>query len=195
MKDKILKKWDCIWEIYYEKFKSLSLIRKITLSFLFALFTGVSGQLYINLPFTPVPLTLQVFTVLLAGILLGENFGALSQVFYFILGVSGIPWFAGSGVGFFRPTTGYILGFIFSAYFVGKYFHLKKSKLYSFLIMFAGVSIIYFLGCLYLSLFLNFDIKRSFLIGVLPFIPFDMIKIYFASLIGNSIIKHKKEFL
>lgn len=190
----IVEKWDCVWKNYYEKLETLSILRKVLLSFLFALFTGISGQIYLKLPFTPVPLTLQVFSVLLAGILLGKNFGALSQIFYFIFGVSGINWFFASGAGLLRPTSGYIIGFIFAAYFIGKFYGRKKSFVYSYMIMLAGLSIIYFSGCLFLSAFLKFSIKKSFLLGVLPFIPFDLLKVYFAVILGNSIVKNRGSF-
>jgi len=89
----MVKKWDFIWDVYYEKVKNFSLVGKISLSVFFALLTGISAQIYIKLPFTPVPLTFQVFIVLLSGILLGRNLAALSQFFYFIFGISGIGWF------------------------------------------------------------------------------------------------------
>jgi len=124
----MVKKWNLIWNIYYEKINSFSIAGKISLSFLFALITGLSGQIYVKLPFTPVPLTSQVFVVLLSGILLGKNFASLSQIFYFIFGVAGIGWFYSGGAGILRPTNGYIIGFIFSAYFIGKFFNLKKNN-------------------------------------------------------------------
>ena len=188
----ITKKWDFIWENYYEKLEYLSLAKKISISLLFALIIGISGQIYIKLPFTPVPLTLQVFFVLLSGILLGSNFSALSNIFYLLFGILGINWFFASSSGFFRPTTGYIIGFIFSSYFVGKYFFLRKSKIYSFLIMFSAVLIIYIFGCLFLSVFLKFNFKKTILLGVLPFIPFDLVKAYLAGIIGNSIMRNKR---
>jgi len=188
----MVKKWNLIWNIYYEKINSFSIAGKISLSFLFALITGLSGQIYVKLPFTPVPLTSQVFVVLLSGILLGKNFASLSQIFYFIFGVAGIGWFYSGGAGIFRPTNGYIIGFIFSAYFIGKFFNLKKNKSYSILIMLAGIFIIYFFGCLYLSLFLKIGIYKSFLLGVVPFIPFDIFKAYLAAVVGNSIIRNRR---
>jgi len=188
----MVKKWNLIWDVYYEKVKSFSLAEKISLSIFFALLTGISGQIYIKLPFTPVPLTFQVFAVLLSGILLGRNFAALSQFFYFIFGVSGIGWFFAGTSGILRPTNGYIIGFIFSAYFIGRFFHLKKGKIYSFLIMLAGIFIIYFIGCIYLSFFLQVSILKSFLLGAVPFIPFDIFKAYLAAVVGNSIIRNRR---
>jgi len=188
----MVKKWDLMWDVYYEKVRNFSLAGKISLSVFFALLTGISAQIYIKLPFTPVPLTFQVFTVLLSGVLLGRNFAALSQFFYFIFGVSGIGWFYGSGAGILRPTNGYIIGFIFSAYFIGKFFSLKKNKTYSFLIMLCSLFIIYFFGCLYLSLFLKIGIYKTFLLGAIPFIPFDIIKAYLAAVVGNSIIRNRR---
>jgi len=190
--EKIISKWDYIWENYYKKLECLSFVKKFSLSLFFSFLIGVSGQFYFKLPFTPVPLTFQVLVVLLSGILLGKNLAAISNFFYFIFGISGINWFFASSSGFLRPTTGYIIGFILSSYFVGKYFFLRKSKIYSFLIIFIGILIIYLFGCLYLSFFLKFNFRKAIVLGVLPFIPFDIFKAYLASQIGNSIIKNRR---
>ena len=188
----MVKKWNLIWDVYYKEVKGFSLAGKISLSIFFALLTGISAQIYIKLPFTPVPLTSQVFVVLLSGILLGKNFASLSQFFYLIFGIAGIGWFYAGTTGILRPTNGYIIGFIFSAYFIGKFFSLKKNKIYSFLIMLAGIFIIYFFGCLYLSLFLKIGIYKSFLLGAVPFIPFDIFKAYLAAVVGNSIVRNRR---
>jgi len=145
----MVKKWNLIWDVYYKEVKGFSLAGKISLSIFFALLTGISAQIYIKLPFTPVPLTSQVFVVLLSGILLGKNFASLSQFFYLIFGIAGIGWFYAGTTGILRPTNGYIIGFIFSAYFIGKFFSLKKNKIYSFLIMLAGIFIIYFVSIIH----------------------------------------------
>src|SRR3972149_4985549 len=88
----------------------------LSLSFAFAAFTGVCAQVRFYLPFTPVPVTGQVFAVLLCGVLLGPAFGAFSQLLYIALGVAGGPWFVLGPVG---PTGGYIVGFVLAPAIVG----------------------------------------------------------------------------
>ncbi|MCX7916549.1 MAG: biotin transporter BioY [bacterium] len=179
----IQKIWTKKWERYFEFYKSLDITEKILFSIIFSILTGISAQIYIKLPFTPVPITLQTFTVLLSGILLGKNFGSLSQIFYFLGGISGIGWFCGGEGGIFRPTTGYIIGFIFASYISG-YFTEKKNKILG--MIFASL-VIYLFGILYLSIFFNKGIKNLFIIGILPFIPFDIFKALMAGLFAESI--------
>ncbi|MCM8766483.1 MAG: biotin transporter BioY [Candidatus Omnitrophica bacterium] len=183
----IKKLWIKIWYRYFEIYKILGIAEKILLSIIFSILTGLSAQIYVKLPFTPVPITLQTFTVLLSGILLGKNYGCLSQIFYFIGGVSGIGWFYGGTAGFLRPTTGYVIGFIFASYIAG-YFSERKNKIIGMII--ASLTI-YFFGIIWLKLF--YPVKNLILIGVLPFIPFDIIKGLIAGLFTESIKRGKDE--
>lgn len=112
---------------------------KLGLAGLFACLTGVGALIKVYLPWTPVPITGQLFFVLASGVVLGKYFGGLSQVIYALVGLSGIPWFAGSNrnplpladgfPGLYRgvgglviltgPTFGYIIGFIVAAFLIG----------------------------------------------------------------------------
>ena len=64
---------------------SLSLVNKFGLAFAMAAFTGLLAQIRINLAFTPVPITAQVFAVLLSGVVCGGIFGSISQIIYLSL--------------------------------------------------------------------------------------------------------------
>src|SRR3972149_3349650 len=68
---------------------------KIILALGFACLTGLLAQLRFYLPYTPVPVTGQVFAVLLSGVILGKWYGGLDQGVYAGIGVVGIPWFTG----------------------------------------------------------------------------------------------------
>ena len=182
----IKKFWVNLWDRYFETYELMSVAEKILLSIIFAILTGLSAQIYIKLPFTPVPITSQTFIVLLSGILLGKNFGSLSQIFYFIGGVFGINWFYGASSGILRPTTGYIIGFIFASYISG-YYSEKKNKVLG--MIFATI-VIYIFGILFLKIFINKGFNDLFLIGVLPFIPGDIIKAVVAGYLANSIKKN-----
>ena len=70
------------------------LVRSIALVIGGAIFVGLTAQVSIPLWFTPVPLTLQTFSVLLVGAALGSVRGAASMVLYLLAGVAGVPWFA-----------------------------------------------------------------------------------------------------
>lgn len=96
-------------------------MRAVLLVVGFALLTALGAQ--VRIPIQPVPITLQTFFVLLGGLMLGPNLGALAQVLYVSLGAAGAPVFAGEGVGrayLLGPTGGYLLGFAASAWLVGQ---------------------------------------------------------------------------
>ncbi|NMA95849.1 MAG: biotin transporter BioY [Clostridiales bacterium] len=87
---------------------------------IFAALTAVGA--FIRIPLPPVPFTLQIFFVILSGILLGARGGLFSQLVYIALGLIGIPIFTeGGGPQYiFHPTFGYLLGFAATAFIVGK---------------------------------------------------------------------------
>ena len=116
----------------------LELVHKLSLALVFAFLTGLLAQVRFYLPGTPVPVTGQVFGVFLAGILLGK-WGGVSQCMYVGLGAAGLPWFVGfnGGLAYLAgPTGGYIIGFIFAAFFLG-YFVDKYIQSRSFVSLFA----------------------------------------------------------
>jgi len=159
-------------------------IRQMTLISLFAALTAVGA--FISVPFYPVPLTLQTLFTLLAAMTLGSVMGASSQIIYVLLGLIGLPVFAGfkAGIGIlFGPTGGFLFGFIFSAYIIGKLIELKKEKniFYYFLAGFLGIVIIYFIGVIQLSLVTGMGMKKALFVGALPFLPGDILKIIAAS--------------
>ncbi|MBU1291753.1 biotin transporter BioY, partial [bacterium] len=101
----------------------------MTLVSLFAALTAVGA--FISIPIYPVPLTLQTLFTLLAGMTLGSVMGTSSQIIYVMLGVIGLPVFAGfkAGIGIlFGPTGGFLFGFIICAFIVGKIMELKNEK-------------------------------------------------------------------
>jgi len=148
----------------------------------FTLLTVIGAYIYIPLPFTPVPVTLQVFFVLLSGMYLGSTDGFLSQVFYVLLGILGLPVFAKANSGInvlFGPTGGYLIAFPVASFIMGKFLNLPLSKLKVLIISLISLFIIYTLGALGLALFFSFkkSIYSILIMGVFPFIPGDMIKI------------------
>ncbi|MFA5321870.1 MAG: biotin transporter BioY [Smithella sp.] len=143
---------------------------------------------FIVIPLPPVPITAQTFFLNIAAILLGGPLGAVSQFIYVMLGVVGIPVFAGGKAGLgviFGPTGGYLLGFIIAAFVIGIVNRMKKSAgaFWYIFSMFIGMLIIYFFGSLQLSLIAKMSFNKALAVGVLPFIPGDIIKILLAAII------------
>lgn len=147
---------------------------------------------YIIIPLAPIPITLQTLFLCLAGVLLGAKLGALSQVIYVLLGIIGLPVFAGgkAGIGvLFGPTGGYLIGFIAGAYVIGKLSQAKKKPglIWNLFSMVAGLIVIYAFGVIQLSFVAKFSINKSISVGVLPFLIGDALKIIVAALITLKI--------
>src|SRR2546423_5392433 len=68
--------------------------RSLALVVAFSLLTALAAQIAAPLPFTPVPVTMQTFAVLLTGALLGSRLGALALILYLFEGACGLPFFS-----------------------------------------------------------------------------------------------------
>ncbi|MEN6420601.1 MAG: biotin transporter BioY [Smithella sp.] len=163
-------------------------IKGLVYAALFGSLTAAGAFIVVPLP--PVPMTAQTFFLNVAAILLGGPLAAVSQCIYVMLGVVGIPVFAGGKAGLgvlFGPTGGYLLGFIIAAFAIGLVNRMKKSAGFFWYIfsMFIGMLIIYLLGSLQLSLVAKMSLKKAFAVGVLPFIPGDIIKILLAAIVSS----------
>lgn len=161
----------------------------------FVALTALGAHVWIPLPFTPVPITLQTFFVLLSGAVLGRRWGAASQIGYLCLGWLGLPVFAGvqSGIGhLWGPTGGYIIGFVVTSWLTGKIIHQKAQNStiqITLAMIISSLAGIYLFGLFGLSLFLRCDLPRALALGFSPFIVGDTIKIISASLIYRKIDK------
>lgn len=160
--------------------------KSMTGAALFAALTAVGALIRIPLPANPIPLTLQVFFVLLAGAILGAKLGALSQIIYLLLGAIGLPVFSGGTSGFgviFGPTGGYLIGFILAAFTVGHLIAREReaSAVKTTLFFLVGILVIYIFGTAQLALVAKISIGQAILGGVLPFLPLDIVKAILAA--------------
>jgi biotin transport system substrate-specific component len=148
-----------------------------------AAFVGVAAQIAIPLPFTPVPLTLQTFAVLLVGAALGSLRGVLSMVIYLLVGMVGVPWFAEGSSGFSSASFGYILGFIVAAFIVGRLAERGASTTAarSAALMVIGNLAIYAVGVTWLKFAVDVNWATALSLGVVPFLIGDAVKIALAA--------------
>jgi len=160
-------------------------IEKVIWVSFFVLATAFGAYVRIPLPFTPVPLTLQTFFVLLSGAYLGKKLGGLSQFLYFLLGGLGLPLFTSVGA-LWGPTGGYIVGFIFASWLAG---FLIEKKLKVFYALMLDDFILLSFGALNLSFFVG-GIRNAVILGVIPFIVGDLLKIFAAV----SVLKILKKY-
>ncbi len=161
-----------------------SLTRDLLLVGVASALTGLSAQLEIRLPFTPVPVTLQPLAVCLFGAVLGTRRAALAMLLYLLEGAAGLPVFAGGGAGaahLVGPTGGYLLGFVPAAMVIG-YFAERgwdRAPLRTCAAMGAGSLVLYTCGVAQLSLFVGRDAALQS--GLYPFVVGDLLKIAVAA--------------
>ena len=137
--------------------------RDLILVAMFAALTAIGA--FIRIPIPYVPFTLQYLFCALAGIILGSRLGALSQIVYVAIGLAGVPVFTeGGGLSYiFKPTFGYLIGFIVAAYVIGK--AREKVKELTFIkatgILLVGLFFIYLFGVVYLYISYNLYLGKN----------------------------------
>ena len=160
----------------------------ISLIIVGSLLIGLCAQVKIRLPFSPVPVTLQTFAVLIIGALLGSRRGGLCVLAYITEGAAGLPVFAaGAGLTVLSgPTGGYLVGFIAAACITGLLAEKgwDRQVATTVLAMLLGNASIYVFGLLWLSCLLG--AKMVLTAGLYPFIIGDCLKISLAAIILPS---------
>lgn len=163
----------------------------------FIMLTAAGAFVRIPLGFTPVPLTLQTFFVLLSGAFLGGGWGAFSQAGYILMGVAGIPVFtvAGSGLLYLSgPTAGYLLGFVLASLFVGVSIKYVKGSLKKTIAVFlAADALILICGALWLKAVFAQPLPMAVSLGLIPFVAGDVLKAVAAALVYNRLYGRIRE--
>ena len=154
-------------------------VRDLVLVAGYAYLIGVSAQVVVPLPFTPVPITGQTFAVLLGAAVLGTWRGAAGTALYTAAGLAGVPWFAAAG----GATLGYVFGFIAAAILVGWLAErgFDRSPLRTAGAMIAGNLVIYAFGVPYLAAALDLSLPAAIAAGATPFVLGDLLKIALAT--------------
>ena len=148
----------------------------------------------VQVPFWPVPMTMQTFVVFLIGSTYGVRLSFLTLTAYLIEGAMGLPVFAaGGGIMYLAgPTAGYLYGMTIAAVVISYFANAGYSTSYlkSFISIIVGSAIIFTLGVLYLGSIIGYN--KAIQAGLLPFIPSELFKIALAVLLIptlNKIIK------
>lgn len=166
--------------------RGINLLRDLLLVGGFSVFTALCAQVSFHIPITPVPITLQTLAVLLTGAALGSRRGALAMLLYLAEGAAGLPVFAGGTGGFVHLigfTGGYLWSYPFAALVTGLLCErrLDRRFLTSALAMLPGTLVIYAFGVLWLAVSLHLNLLTAFMLGMVPFIPGDLIKLVIAA--------------
>lgn len=161
---------------------------------LMAAILSILGPLTVPLPFSPVPISFASLALSYSVILLGRKNSTISCLIYLLLGLIGLPIFSNFSSGpskLLGPTGGYLIGYLLFVSIAGFILdHFPKKILYSILGFTLGTVALYTLGTLWLSYQMDLSFGEAFSLGVLFYIPGDIIKILLASIHG-PIIKNR----
>jgi biotin transport system substrate-specific component len=171
---------------------------ELTAAAMFVALMAVGANITSIAPFMVVggvPITLQTFFAILAGVVLGSRLGAIAMIVYAFVGLVGVPVFAqfGGGFGtFLKPTFGFIVSYIFTAYLTGYVIEKMKNTVGVFVFAaLAGMAINYLFGTnwmyaaykIWASAPDGFTYKMAWLWMVVP-LPKDIILAIFAGVMG-----------
>ena len=152
---------------------SARVLRSVLLALVGTVALTISAKAQI--PFWPVPMTMQTFVVLVIGMAYGSRLGAATVALYLLEGALGLPVFAGTpekGIGLaymMGPTGGYLAGFVVGAWVCGKLAErgFDRSPLKSLAAMSLGHALIFVFGVAWLAQMMGME--KAFMVGVAPF--------------------------
>lgn len=173
-------------------------IQELCMIGLFTAIIVIMAQIAIPMPFG-VPITMQTFAVMIAGIVLGSKNGALSTLIYMLLGAIGLPVFSNFTGGWqvlVGPTSGFIVTFPLMAYIIGLGTECRTCHKWTYPIGLILGNILNFLGGISIFCLLT---QSPFVVGfmtcVLPFIPVTVLKTILASILGLDIKRRLQALL
>jgi biotin transport system substrate-specific component len=137
----------------------------------------------VQIPFFPVPMTMQTFVVLFLGFALGSRLGAATVLLYLAEGAFGLPVFAGTpekGIGLvymMGPTGGYLVGFVLAAFVAGRFAErgFDRHPGTAAIAAFAGLVAGYLPGIAWLGVVIGWN-KPVLEFGLYPFLPAEALK-------------------
>ena len=170
--------------ILINKLKSFENINSNLINILLALFgtflLAISSK--VQVPFWPVPMTMQTFVIFLIGMTYGIRLSFATVALYLFEGAAGLPVFAsGGGIAYLiGPTAGYLYGMLFASVAISYLANLGFSKTYfkATLSLLFGSIIIFSIGIIYLGSIIGYE--KAIAAGLLPFIPSELFKIALA---------------
>lgn len=155
-----------------------------------SLLVALCARLSVPLPFTPVPLTLSNFGVLVVGLLLGSKRGFAALALYLAQGAAGLPVFAVGAGGIAQllgPTGGYLLAYPVAAFVAGWIAERGAGKFGRFLVAALAAEVVIFAGGLAWLMVLTHGATQAMSFGLYPFVFAEVIKVAAAAGIATKI--------
>jgi biotin transport system substrate-specific component len=145
-------------------------------------FVALCAHASIPLLFTPVPLSLAPFAVLLLGLVLGPRLAFASLSLYLLEGAAGLPVFSPQGPGgilqLLGPTGGYLLSYPFAAALAGFLYYRGRRTMSRGMVAAGAASLMILIaGASWLKLLTHMDVQLILAQAVVPFLPGDLLKV------------------
>ncbi len=150
------------------------------LALFFFLATALGAYVEIPLPFTPVPLTLQTFFVLMGAVALGGGWSASVQSAYLGAGAIGAGFFAGGAAGLVHlwgPTAGYLWAFVPASLLAGFLHGRCKTNAGRIMVLSSAAMLILVCGAAWLAFSMGLTARAALVMGIAPFIPGEALKV------------------
>lgn len=152
----------------------------------------IIGPFAIPLPFSPVPISLTQLGIYFAVYALGQRDGTMAVLLYLLIGALGLPVFSGFSGGIAKlagPTGGYLIGFVAMAWILGFFIREEKDnkKIKTIVGLILGNGAVYIFGSAWLAVQTEMGFYPALMVGVVPYLPFDVIKAIVALMIGPKI--------
>jgi biotin transport system substrate-specific component len=161
--------------------RSSSLARQTALVVCASLFIALCARVTVPLPFTPVPLTLQNFGVLLVGLVLGSRRGFAALMLYLAEGAFGLPVFNPAGTGgiaqLLGPTGGYLISYPFVAFIAGWLWERRTGFLRAVVAATAAELLLFACGVSWLMLLTHASFNQAAQFGAYPFFFAEIMKV------------------
>lgn len=174
--------------------------RKLAMTSVMAALMCLAGMMLHWVSPALVPFSILPVLVLMSGLILGAEYGAMAMVVYLILGLFGLPVFSAPPFGGFgyilKPTFGFLLGNVAAAYVVGRVYR-EGSRWSAIMGVLAGLVTLYLFGLSYLYIILHWVLQRPtsiasvMMIGFVPFILGDLIKAGIAVWVGLEVVRRR----
>ncbi len=164
-----------------------------------SVFVAACAHISIPLFFTPVPLSMQPFAVLLLGLLLSPRLAAATLAAYLAEGALGLPVFAPSPMitsglaHLFGPTGGYLLAYPIAAPLIASLFRRTRCGFgAAFIGAAAGSLLILFCGAIWFSVYSHASASLTLAQSVLPFLPGDALKVAAAAGLAAGYVRFRR---
>ena len=177
--------------IVREQVAAMSAARQVALVVGASLFVALCARLSVPLPFTPVPLTLANFGVLVVALLLGSKRGFAAMALYLAQGAAGLPVFSPAGPGgiaqLLGPTGGYLLAYPLAAFVAGWIAERGATRFPRFLLAALAAEVVVFAGGIAWLMVLTQGATQAMTFGLYPFVFAEVMKVTAAAGIGTKV--------